>query len=1746
MSMRGCGVLLCLVGLLWLSAATLQAGQAGAGGLGYHDQALETLWQAQLKDAAGRTAPGDFSQALSSAHKALAQKSWAALITAANTALALDRHAVEAWLLLAQGHLYITPEYEWQQADHRFHAAVAAYGAYRSSTQTAEQVRALSLLAEAQRQRSHFHEAELVLRQILALDAQASAAKAALEQLLKAHPFGVQEMTAEAERDHPQLCLRFNRGLQNMQALNYKDYLRIAPELDYVVRTEEMTLCLEGVRHGVEYAVTVLPGLTSAAGSATVSSTTQRMMVPDREPAIFFRGQRYVLPKVGSQGVPIVTVNTDAVQLSLWRVTDRNLVEEINRDRLGQSLYYWMLEDFKAERAEKVWEGALDTPGESNRETTTAFPIGQLLSRPEPGIYLLAAELHEDDARYYEPITQWVLVSDTGLISYWGQDGLTVVANSLATGKALADVRLTLLSRSNRVLGTATTDANGVARLSAGLLRGTLGAEPVALTALSKDGDFALLELTQPAFDLADRGVSGRPSPGAVDAFMYTERGIYRPGETVHASVLLRDANAKALSELPATLRVLRPDGVESRRLSLAANPSGAHALSLPMDERAPTGLWRLHLHLDPEAEPVGQTAFQVEDFVPPLVEFNVSAEAPQLIPGQPLAVEIAARFLYGAVAAGLRGEAELVIEAQQGPLEGYPGYHFGRADESWTPFRHSLTVPATDAQGQSRLALLLNTLPESSRPLEARLRVTLFEEGGRPVNRSLRMAVAPQRPMIGVRPLWGEGEIGLNQAAEFAIMARSVHGEQLSQYPLEWVLYEEVRDYFWYRDHEHWTYRTVSTDRYLSSGKMQTGTAEQPGTLRLQQDWGHYRLEIKDPHSGAVSSFAFSVGYGSTGQATQTPDKMQVTLDKAQYLPGEKAKVRLVPPFAGEVVLAVLNDGVRGVYRAQVPAEGAEFLLPVGDWQAGAYITATALRPAQAGASRGPARAVGLAWLAMDRSPRTLDVTLTAPEQITPRQSVVIPVQVKGHSGPASMTLAAVDDAVLQITAYRAPDPAAHYYGKRQLGVEIRDLYGRLLDGWLGNPGSIRTGGDISAENLAALGKRSSRVVSLFSGVVALDAKGYGEVTLDIPDFNGRLRLMAVAFNAEAVGSAQTTVLVRDPLIAEPSLPRFLAPGDAADVRLSLTALDAPAGTYTVSLAGDGEVIAAQSSLSLSLMAEQRAWLDVRIQARQLGEGQLRLQMQGPEGMSMAREWDLSVRPAHAFITRTRSGYLQPGEALRIDPELLSDVHPDQARASILLASAPTVDVASLLKQLQQYPYGCLEQVTSRALPLLYWHTEQPPATHRGIQQALARIEAMQNADGGFGLWSATGPADLWLSAYALDFLQQAQQVGVSINEASYRRGLAFLGRAVASGDFEPTQLPAVSYAHYVLAHSGTSKTAELRHFADTYLQTLPTRIAKAQIGAALTQAGDAARADTAFKAAQDHQETAADAWRYRTYGSELRDRAALLALAARSQRSVDELFALATQLQERYQPNMAVSTQEMAWLLVAAHHLKSRSAAFEFTLDGQRQQVTQGIWLSALPVDRLRQGITLSQNGTQALYYALSTAGFPLNDSGPSSHGLQLSRQFYTREGTPLTLEQLSQNEVVVAVLEGQMQKPYLPARRLLLVDLLTAGFELENAALGGANLRDLAWLGETLTGLIDPEATQSTGVVHVDLRDDRFIAQLDLSQEDNQFKVAYLMRAVTPGEYALPPSFVEDMYAPSAHARTAGARVKILPAP
>ena len=1290
------------------------------------DDAAITL-EADLKDEAGTVAkpPAKLKQEAEALLKSQDLVGAANLYVEVVTVAPNDG---KAWRRLADIWLLIPATEEDDGSERIERARNAAYIGYQRSTNPGDESAALVTLATAFTKREEWRQALNALK--LALDLhETPELKATYDGFREKYGFRASNFSVDSDAASPRACFQFSETLP--KRTDYSPYVSVVGQDKPALSVDDQQICVEGLQHGDSYAITLRAGLPSTVGEDLLKDALFNIYVRDRSPSVRLSGKAYVLPRTGQQGIPLITVNTDLVKVAIYQIGDRSLIDNVLGWEFQRNLYSYSLDEIADQKGEKVWTGELKVEKELNQEITTAFPIMDAVPTLEPGIYLLAARpgnVPGDD--YGERTTQWFIVSDLGLTAFSGTDGIHAYVNSLASTAPLANVEIRLVARNNDVLGVKKTDANGAVAFEPGLARGEGGLSPALLVASGDGGDYAFLNLKQSAFDLTDRGVAGRDVPQGLDAFVYTERGVYRTGETVYVTTLLRDAAGLAVLGMDVTMVVDRPDGVEYRRSVVGDEGIGGRSLAVPIISSAPTGTWRVAVYSDPKATAIGEVTFLVEDYVPDRLEFDLTTSASSISPKSPAEILLDGRFLYGAPAAGLDIEGEVnVAKAAERP--GYPGYSFGldAGSDEEEPGTESIPLadlPQTDAAGKASFTVALDQVPASTKPLEANVVVRLAEPGGRAIERKLTLPIVPSAPMIGVKPLFAGKSLSDNDTASFDVVMVAPDGKEAAATGLKWQLLSIESKYQWYRSGGYWSYEPIKVTRRVADGTIDVAPG-QPGKISVPVTWGRYRLEVASPDpQGPETTIGFDSGWYAESSA-DTPDLLEIALDKPEYDPGDTMTVAVTARSAGKVTLSVIGDRLITQTTTEVEPGLVKLPLTVGDdWGTGAYVLATLRRPLDEAEKRMPGRAIGVQWFSVDKKAHTIGVELDLPPLIRPETTLRVPIRLAGlaPNEEARVVVSAVDVGILNLTNYKVPAPDDYYLGQRKLSAEVRDLYGQLIDGMQGTKGQIRTGGD-SGEGELQGSPPTQQPLALYSGIVAVGPDGTAEVSFDIPGFSGTVRVMAIAWSQDKTGYASGDVVVRDPVVVTATLPRFLLTGDKSTLRLDLDNVEGAAGDYKIAVAADGPLSVAGGDKTIALDAKKHGAVTLPVSATGVGSGLVAVTVSGPEGFTLAREYPLSVHPATQILARRTVKPLDPGQSITISGDVFADLVPGTGKVALSVTPTAALDVATLLAALDRYPLGCTEQIVSRALPLLYVNelsVDAQIAVDTGIDERIAK----------------------------------------------------------------------------------------------------------------------------------------------------------------------------------------------------------------------------------------------------------------------------------------------------------------------------------------------------------------------------------------------------------------------------------------
>lgn len=1550
----------------------------------------------------------------------------------------------------------------------------------------------------------------------------------ALASAVKSFSVHVTRLRVEADQFPTQTCITLNVKPTTAPDFHIGDWVGIEPAIKgTAITVQNGAICLAGLPPGQTSTVILRQGLPLQAGTRLPRTVMIPVAIGNRKPQLITDVNRYLIPATSPAAIGLATVNLQTVHLKIVRVAERSLVGFFSNHPLLNPVSEEPT--LNGNYGRTVWQGNATIPGYvPNKLIHAVVKLPAVMQAP--GLYAIAISPPDTvQNRYQLDTMQLVLRTDMAPIVWHGADGLHVQIRKFTTADPFGGVKVDLIAQDNAILGTATTNNEGIARFPAPLLAGGGGEAPIALHIRAPDGDFTVFNLDHPALDLSDRGISGRPMPPRIDPYLWLDRGIFRPGETVRVTALYRTDRGAPI-DLPLHLIIRRPAGQVYFDKVVPRADDDSIAVPIKLPDAAQAGNWSVSLAMGVHDPALAQRSFTVAAFVPPKIKVSLGQPQP-IATGRIDHWNVNARFLYGAPGSNLTGTATLRLIAATTPFPQWKAYSFGLHGEIFESALSHIALPETGPNGNTTVPIDLTDPPDTTHAIAAKLSVSINDPSGRAVTSSIVLPVTPPRPLIGIKEDFSGGTVGNKVAPQFDLAAIGPDGMpvpmkvtvSLVRQETEWHIYFTGSQARWAVTHIDRPVQTTTLD--LTAGKPVHFSAP-------VLDWGRYRLRVVQAAGGfAASSVVFYSGWATSANPA-VPQRVMVSADHRLYPAGAVAQIHVAAPFHGPATLVIANDRVLAMRNFNLPAGGTTLNVNIGtDWGPGAYAIVDAFH--KPGATRQPARAVGLTWIGVKPGKARLAMSLPVKKIYRPGRDITFAI----HARPgAYVTLAAVDEGILNLTDFASPDPTGHFFGQRRLGVSIMDDYAALLLPPTGATAILKNGA--GANFGPAIKPVPQRIVSLFAGPVRAGADGIAKITLHVPEFNGEIRLMAVGWTAHAVGAVHQRIIVRNRVIANALLPRFLAPGDRTNAGLMVQNLDLPAGNFTAILTASGPLtIDGGATATRELAPGARHILRFGLDAaRREGTGTIDLKLTGPD-YTLKRHWIMTVHSARAPVTRLATTTIAPGTARTIGLDA-HGLFPGSVQSTVTFGNTLPFDPAEYMQALAANHLPFLTQSVSRGFPLTVLHGPVAgPDPRAALARAVQQVLDLQRFDGSFGLWSSHDLSEPWLTAYATEFLLRARKAGAYVPDVQIDQALTWLRHEVEEqthSDFSRV------YAAYVLGLAGQPPAGAIRRLSHK-IDAFHMPLTRAQLGAALNDIGEPDQARAGLHAALAiHNRLTGDWWYLdqdwqNAFGSPLRDAWAVPAVIAQTGLLRRDLPALRANL-----PGMGIAVdtlnaQELAWACFADGVLGAPPPPMDFRLDGQTVRTDRATSRA------LTHPAQVDNVASTALAVSVATTGIPDHAPQAASSGMIVSRHFYTLTGTTLDPDVLTQNTSFIMVISGRARDS--APHRVVLDAGLPAGWELSGNISSGKTAT-MRWLG----ALTHPRIRAAA--------DDRYEAAFDLAPPqlgffgndngvDREFRVAIMIRAVTQGHFTLPGVTLSDMFHPMVFARTAGGHVTVVAA-
>jgi len=1547
--------------------------------------------------------------------------------------------------------------------------------------------------------------------------------------------FSVNFINPHMKSDNTFIYINFS---EDVNSSDMKGYINISPQPAHYYIKDSYSCCSIFVygsfEAGKEYTVELLKGLPSVSGEKLSADVRSTVTTPDYDPSFSLKVPGMYMSLFGSKTVPVETMNIDLLEVKVHKVYDNNIVYLLNTMRRHS-----ISDDLGLD----VVETQINTLAKLNEKNKTLIDLDEILKGKSQGLFYLT--INEPDAYYWNRESKLILMSDIGIVAKKSDSGLLVWINSLSKAQGIEGAKVKVFTKKNQQIIEGLTDQEGLIHFRDVDLSGDN--EPFVITAATKD-DLSFIEVDKCVLSETDFDIGGRSYlSGNYEGFMYSDRGVYRPGETLHLSAIIRGSGVEIPESFPLFLVIKRPDAKIFKKIPALLDKEGQLTLDIGIPDYALTGVYTAQLMLAGSDDVMGSYKFNVEEFMPDRMKVNIEVSDKRFKLDEVIPIEVKANHLFGAPAKDRVAAVTCRLRPVDFNLKEYKSYSFSDEAKSFSTRTLELGEKTTNKAGEAdfKLSISDKLFPPSS--LEVSISGVVNEVGGRAVTSIVERSIDPYPYYIGLRQTV-EGYAQINEDIYFDYVTVSPEGNLIKAPELEMSVYRVIWDNIVKKD-DRGKYRYVSQRREELILKEDVNPDESANKIKFRSEtWGSYliRLTAKGNNMHSVSREFYCSGYGYSPWAMERPDKIELLLDKKHYFKGDEAQLTLNSPFLGKALITISKGDIISSQVIDLTSNTQTITLPIeNSYAPNAYCTVEVIRSINPNEEWGTYRAYGIIPLLIDNSDHKLKVAITAPESIESQKSVTLNLKVTDQNSngiPSSLTLLIVDEGILSLTNFKTPDPYNFFYGKRANSVTTSDIYSLLIPDYgkkdLGSDSSPAGDMDSGAYKKYYNPVSAQRVKSviIYKKGIKTDAQGQATFSFIAPDFSGSLRVMAVASGISDFGSNQNEIKVIKPLLIRASLPRFLATEDEFIIPVTVFNSTGQNGSISISLeSNEAFEFLTDKAVSINIDKDQEGQVYFKLKSPQIPQKAVIKIIASMDKWADEVKTELAVRPTNASTSRNGSGMITAPSETKIT--LPGGLLKGTEESSFTLMSLPMVEFAGGFKYLVTYPYGCIEQTTSAIYPLLYLKELAPlfdiktislETIDRYIDAGIEKALAMQTYSGGFAMWQGLQRPYNWGSIYATDFLVEADKAGYAVPKLEKAVALDYLEKILLSND-ENIDLNLKAYSCYVLAKSGRIKSSWMRRLQEKQDTLYPS--SRFYLAASLAILGDAKAVSDILGQGMPEPDS-----RRETGGSlysAVKENAIALSIYLDLDCDNAMVPVLVKRLNDSLNNGRWLSTQDNARALMAlgkyTQYANKQVSDYSGTIyNGQNllAEFESEAGAKIKNVSLSDEDLNIKLIGQGKAYYYWTIEGVPIKDEAKEEDkGLTVRRTYFNRKGKKLNLSNIKQGQIIVVDLSIKADMPY---QNLVIQDLLPAGFEIENPRI--STREKLDWIKKDI---FEPD--------HYDIRDDRLLIFTDIPDTE-VVHYRYIVRAVTKGKFTLPAVSASCMYDPSIKSLSGKGRIQI----
>ena len=1345
-----------------------------------------------------------------------------------------------------------------------------------------------------------------------------------------------------------------------------------------------------------------------------------------------------------------------------------------------------------------------------------------------------------------------ILASNLGMIVKRNSlNKLWIAVNNILDTKPVAKAQVTIYNFQLQPIGKGETNGEGLVEIT------PKGVPFIAVAEADKQKAYVRVvdgeEQSVSRFD-----VGGKDIQKGLKGFIYGERGVWRPGDTLHISFMLEDREKRIPDKHPVALEIYNPRGQFYTKMISTQGTNGFYTFAVPTQADDPTGLWNAYVK-------VGGTAFhkslRIETIKPNRLKITLALPTILQASSKDVYAPLTSSWLTGATASRLKAKVEMSLSKVNTQFKNYGQYLFNNPATDFTTVRADVFNGVLDAEGRAGVNIQLPVATGAPGMLNATFTTRVFEPGGDASIYSQTVPFSPFTSYVGINLNQPKGKyIETNKDHVFDIVTVNDQGQPVNRSNLEYKIYRISWSWWWENGEESFgTYINNSSITPVASGNLQTTGGKASFKFRINYpDWGRYLVYVKDRESGHATGGTVYIDWpdwrGRSNKTDPSGIKMLAfSLDKDSYEIGETATA-IIPAAAGGRALVSLENGSTVLQQQwlEVSDQGDTKLTfkITPEMAPNVYLHISLLQPHAQTVNDLPIRMYGIAPVFVTNRQTILQPQIKMPEVLRPETDFNVTVSEKSGK-PMTYTLAIVDDGLLDLTNFKTPDPWNEFYAREALGIRTWDMYDDVLGASGGRYSSLfSTGGDASLKPADAKANRFKPVVK-FIGPFYL-AKGKQQThTLKLPMYVGSVRAMVVAGQDGAYGNAEKTAFVRTPLMLLSTLPRVLSTQEEITVPVNVFAMENQVKNVTVSLEASGAGVQItgnrQQSLTFDQPGDQLAYFTLKTGSK-TGKATIHLTASG-NGQQTKETIEIEVRNPNPVVTLRNSQWIEAGQEAELSYTLAGSSSANN-QVQLEVSRIPSVDISRRFDFLYNYQHHCTEQLTSKALPLLFVSQfkavdeQEAEKIKTNVQEAIRQIYARQLPNGGFVYWPGNAVADEWITSYTGMFLTLAQEKGYAVHPNVLNKWKRFQ-RAAAQNWRMPQEASnwqiwqselQQAFRLYTLALAGAPEYGAMNRMKEQPGLSIQ---AKWRLAAAYALTGKMKPAGELVYNA----ETTVIPYSSMNliYGSSDRDEAMILETLILMKRDRDALQQAKKVSQNLAQENW-FSTQSTAFALMAMGRLAEQlSGTLDFTWswNGKQQPAVKSakaVFEKEIATSPKSGTVSVKNQGKGALSVDLITRTQLLNDTLPAiADNIRLDVKYTDMAGSPISVEDIRQGTDFMSAVTLSNISGTSDYSNLALTHIIPSGWEIYNER------------------MIVPEASSSNSneantpessadkYTYKDIRDDRVLTYFDLRRgESKTFTVR--LQATYAGNFILPAIQCEAMYDAAVQARTKAGRTTV----